>query len=218
MTKKLLQRLIGLTLCYAILSGAASAAYVTDVPADNWANTAVQYVVDAQIMPTDNDGSFYPDVFTTRGEFVLYLWRMAGANIEESYEAPSFTDVPEYSDYWYPAEWASLYGVSNGMGDGTFAPDQSLTRQEAFTFLYRALTSMGIKFPPIDLNEMLITEFDDFDNISGWAQTPIQVLMSTDIMHGTIDENGNPYAMPLRDVTNAATATLIYNVHQAFDV
>ena len=110
---KHLKRLISALLLTAVLATAvfASAATIKDVPAKNWAYPYVSKMVDIDIMQTHDGGYFYPDLPTSRGEFVLYLWR--------AMDAPAigvdagFTDV-SWDDPWSGAvNWAVGAGITS---------------------------------------------------------------------------------------------------------
>lgn len=131
---KHLKRLISALLLTAVLATAvfASAATIKDVPAKNWAYPYVSKMVDMDIMQTHDGGYFYPDLPTSRGEFVLYLWR--------AMDAPAigvdagFTDV-SWDDPWSGAvNWAVGAGITNGVSPTRFDPYGDLTREQAFTF------------------------------------------------------------------------------------
>ena len=81
------------------------------------------------------DGTFQPDKTCTRAEIVTFLWRMAG---EPEAAAPAaFEDVA--ADAWYaePVAWAAENGITNGTSATKFSPDQTCTRGQIVTFLYR---------------------------------------------------------------------------------
>ncbi len=72
----------------------------------------------------------------TRVMAVAYMWRVAG-NPESTAEL-SFTDVDKEADYAGAVAWAVENGVTSGTTDTTFSPDNTCTRGQIVTFLYRA--------------------------------------------------------------------------------
>ena len=70
----------------------------------------------------------------TRAAVMKYLWILAG---KPSAETASFTDVPSGADYAQAVSWAVQKGVTNGKTETTFAPDETCTRGQIVTFLYR---------------------------------------------------------------------------------
>ena len=108
----------------------------SDVSADAWYNNAVSTMNNAGIVTGYPDGSFRPDATITRAEFATIAARFS----EVVYNGGnSFTDVPE--NHWavrYIA-LAEYLGWINGYPDGTFRPDQAITRAEAMTLINRVL-------------------------------------------------------------------------------
>ena len=68
------------------------------------------------------------------------------------------------------------------MGDGKFAPDTQLTREQAFTFVYRALGLLGIALP--DGYEPVLEGFADAESVASYAQTPTAVLIALGVVGG----------------------------------
>ena len=72
----------------------------------------------------------------TRAQTVTYLWKLAGS---PAADGAAFTDVPAGTDQAQAAAWAMGKGVTNGTTAATFAPDDTCTRAQIVTFLYRAM-------------------------------------------------------------------------------
>ena len=74
----------------------------------------------------------------TRAQTVTYLWKLAGCpDAGES----TFTDVPAGSQYSKAVAWAVKEGITNGTTPTTFAPNNTCTRGQIVTFLYRDLAN-----------------------------------------------------------------------------
>ena len=80
------------------------------------------------------DGKFSPDAPCTRAQAVTFLFRAAKA---EASGAPDFRDVAADAYYAAAVKWATDNGITQGVGDGLFAPDQLCTRSQIVTFLWR---------------------------------------------------------------------------------
>ncbi len=186
----------------------ASAAYIADLSEDNWAYVYVSALVDTGIMYTDDDGYFYPDVCTTRGEFVMALWNACENPYDEVMENTSFSDVPSSHAYHYAVEWAVNNGITSGISRIQFGPDQYLTREQAFTFLYRTMEYLGVapSYEQEDIYSRQIADFKDYASISSWAADAMQLLMDAGIVTGS----DNDELWPKADVSNAATAAIIF--------
>ena len=72
----------------------------------------------------------------TRASTVVYLWTMSGC---PTAGVPSFSDVYAGDSYAQAVDWAVRQGITTGTGSGdTFSPQNTCTRGEIVTFLYRA--------------------------------------------------------------------------------
>lgn len=93
----------------------------------------------------------------TRGETVLYLWRLAGSPEEEP---SAFLDVPADAPYAPAVAWAVKAGVTGGTTETTFSPDRTCTRGQIVTFLYRNLAASEPETPkdPEELHPMQTLE------------------------------------------------------------
>lgn len=108
---------------------------LTDVPADAYYAKAVAWAVENGITAGMGDGKFAPDAVCTRAQSVTFLARALHAKTNGKTD---FTDVPADSYYASAVAWAVENGVTNGMGDNRFAPNQHCTRAQIVAFLYRA--------------------------------------------------------------------------------
>ena len=110
----------------------------TDVTADAYYHRAVLWAVENGITSGTGGGKFSPDDSCTRAQVVTFLWRAMGKAAPESEENP-FGDVKD-TDYFYtPVLWAVENKITAGTGAGTFSPEDSCTRGQVVTFLYRAM-------------------------------------------------------------------------------
>lgn len=84
-------------------------------------------------------GDFDPNQPCTRAMAVTYLWKQAG-----SPDAPAagFTDVPAGAEFAQAVAWAVEKKITGGTGDGKFSPEQTCTRGQIVTFLYRAFAAV----------------------------------------------------------------------------
>ena len=108
----------------------------TDVKADAYYYKAVLWAVEKGITNGVSESEFAPDAAVTRGQAVTFLYRYAGK--PEVNGAMIFSDVADGEYYYDAVLWAVANKITNGMGDGNFAPGDVVTRGQAVTFLYRA--------------------------------------------------------------------------------
>ena len=107
----------------------------SDVSADSYYAKAVAWAVENGITTGTGNGKFSPDATCTRAQSVTFLFRAIGKLVDSKAE---FSDVLTDSYYANAVAWAVENGVTNGIGDGLFGPDNSCTRAQIVTFLYRA--------------------------------------------------------------------------------
>ena len=108
----------------------------TDVSSSAYYYDAVLWAVEKGITTGVTGSTFAPDALCTRGQAAVLLWRANGAP-QVSQEHP-FRDVAEDAYYEDAVSWAVHGGVTQGTTGSTFAPDETCTRAQIVTFLYRA--------------------------------------------------------------------------------
>ena len=106
-----------------------------DVSMDAYYAKAVAWAVENGITTGTGDGKFSPDATCTRAQSVTFLFRAIGKLVDSKAE---FSDVLTDSYYANAVAWAVENGVTNGIGDGLFGPNNSCTRAQIVTFLFRA--------------------------------------------------------------------------------
>ena len=107
----------------------------SDVSTDSYYAKAVAWAVENGITTGTGDGKFSPDATCTRAQSVTFLFRAIGKLVDSRAE---FSDVLTDSYYANAVAWAVENGVTNGIGNGLFGPDNSCTRAQIVTFLFRA--------------------------------------------------------------------------------
>ena len=106
-----------------------------DVSTDAYYAKAVAWAVENGITTGTGDGKFSPDATCTRAQSVTFLFRAIGKLVDSKAE---FSDVLSGSYYEDAVAWAVENGVTNGIGNNLFGPDNDCTRAQIVTFLYRA--------------------------------------------------------------------------------
>ena len=175
-----------------------------DVKKDAWYHTQgyVDYVVTRGVMTGTGTTPlrFEPDEKVTRAQMVETLWKMEGkpkiTAAEADKAASAFTDVNR--DAWYTGSiyWAYTKGLAEGMGDQKFAPDDSMTREQMVTFLYRYA-----KFKGADVTAgELPTRFCDRTKVGDYAKAPMAWAAKHQIITGmnTTPETIAPQGTALR--------------------
>ena len=153
----------------------------TDMAEGQWFYEAVKYVYDAELMNGITDTTFEPDSTTTRGMIVTVLSRMAGER-EVSGES-IFTDVAARSWYEDAINWAAANEIVNGYGEGIFAPDRTITREEMAAILNRYAEFAGLDVSASDD----LTVFPDADSVSDRAETNVSWAVAEGLLTGQDD-------------------------------
>ena len=108
-----------------------------DMPAKgNWAHDPIDWAVSNEITNGTSASTFSPEEGCTRAQVVTFLWRAAGQPAPASSTNP-FTDVKPGAYYYNAVLWAVEKGITNGTSDKTFSPDETCTRAQIVTFLWR---------------------------------------------------------------------------------
>ena len=110
----------------------------TDVSASEYYYEAVLWAAEQGITSGTGNGQFSPDKECTRGEIVTFLWR--AKNTPAPGGSNFFWDVSGESYCATAVDWAYAEGITTGTGGGAFSPDNSCTRAQIVTFLYRDQT------------------------------------------------------------------------------
>ena len=118
----------------------------SDVEMGRWSNDEISTDAKLGYVNGYEDGTFRPSGMITRAEFVTMASRYWGAEIDNAAE-PDFTDVANHWAKGY-IHFAVECGWIDGYEDGTFRPDQYITRAEAIKIvnhmLYRAVDEDGL--------------------------------------------------------------------------
>lgn len=155
-----------------------SAAF-TDVGLDLWYHSAVDFVVSHGHMNGIAADTFDPNGTATRAMLVTILHRASGE--PKPTAAVPFTDV--FAGAWYAnaVAWAYNNEIVNGMTETTFAPDNSVTREQVAVILYRFAQYSGADVSArADLSEA----FTDADDISGYATEALSWAVASGIING----------------------------------
>ena len=111
-----------------------------DVPENAWYATPVNTLASLGIISGVGDNRFEPDRSITRAEFTALAMKFTvGAEKEENI----FSDVKP-TDWFYEAVTGSIqFGWINGYGDGTFRPNNTITRAEVTAIVNKMLGREG---------------------------------------------------------------------------
>lgn len=148
---------------------------------NHWAKNDVELLANKLIVQGTEGGRFEGDRTVTRAEFAALLVR--GLGLSPAAAGNTFKDVA--SGAWYARDVATAVaaGLINGYGDGTFRPEQVITREELAAMSMRALAYAGtVKSSKADLS--VLNGYKDADRIV-WARDEVAAAITLGLMNGT---------------------------------
>ena len=172
----------------------------TDVYKSDWFFDDVKTATDKGIFAGYNDGSFRPNAEMTRAMFAQVLFRLADSK-QVDCNLP-FADVAPGSWYYDAICWAYDYGIVRGVSEDQFAPDAPITREQMATMLFNYSDRHGA----VDTSAYgSLDGFVDADDVSRYAQDPMQWAVGTGLIKGV----GNSQLSPKTVTTRAQAATIL---------
>lgn len=143
----------------------------------HWAKS---YIIDGMNKGwVDTTNVFNPEKFITRAEFVKIVNR--AFNFTESKDE-TFKDVNPNDWFYDEIRIAVKVGYINGRDKDTFAPNDSITRQEAAKII-------GYITNKIDYNYTNISSFNDGSSVAQWAKPYVEGVLKAGYMNGYRSDN-----------------------------
>ncbi len=174
-----------------------------DVTSADWFYNDVMRATEYGILNGMDYGIFAPSETTTRAQATKVLFAISGAP-RYPYE-PLFPDVFTY-DWFYPAVmWASKNDVVRGYEDGTFRPQNSITRQEFVTLLYRYLGEPKTKTDKL-------SQFNDYAAVADYAKAAMNWAAENNVLNGYEDQT----IRPTNSMTRAEMSAFIVRFYENF--
>ena len=169
----------------------------------HWAQDAIVWTVENNLFFGNDRQEFEPNKKITRGEFMAVLFRLTGEK-PDKYSKLYFDDVHKGEYFQAAVEWGRRNNVVTGYEDGLFHPDDSLTREQQATILYRFNNVMNFKFEGRGSSN-----FKDEGQIGDWARQAVKTLQAQGLMRG----NEQNRFMPKAKITRAEIAQVLYNMN-----
>ena len=165
-------------LALALLTGVSSAAFL-DVDANSEIGKAIETLSSRGVISGYGNGLFCPEKSLTRAEAVKVINKIFGYTLGENID--HFTDVNK--DDWFYSDVAAAVkaGYIEGFADGTFRPNDTLTKEQVCVMLDKIMNF--VKLP----GDVKVS-----DTVSDWAWASVERLLSNHLAE--TDENGNFHA------------------------
>ncbi|MBQ1502534.1 MAG: S-layer homology domain-containing protein, partial [Clostridia bacterium] len=177
---------------FAIPAGAIKVDF-SDVAEGRWSADSIKYAVDNGYMKGVGGDRFDPEGLLTRAMVVTVLWRREDSPAPT---APSgFNDVPSGEWYADAVGWARETGVVLGVTDTTFDPNGLITREQLATMLFRFSSSAPVSVP----ERADLEPFADGENVSDWAEEPLEWAVEAGLLKGTDGNRLDPKGFATRE-------------------
>lgn len=170
--------------------------YFVDVFANDYYYDAVLWAVENGITNGTSATTFSPSNPCTRAQMATFLWRAAGSPEPVGSTNP-FVDVSADAYYAKAVQWAYEQGITGGTSATTFSPDETCTRGQMATFLWR---NAGSQAPVSSANQFADVPADKYYAVA------VQWAYEQKITSGTSATTFSPDA----DCTRAQMVTFLY--------
>ena len=197
MKRKLTALLAAAALCLSLTIPASAAGSFADVSPtrDTWCYTQVMQASEAGLMNGYGSSLFGKNDPITRGQMVQILYNYYGENCGTN---SGFSDVPSSAWYAKAVTWASKKGVVSGYSNGTFGPDNQLTREQMVTILYNVAGRPAT-------NASALAQFNDRGQVAAYAVNGFSWAVSNKVVSGT----SNTTLSPRGTATRAQVAVIL---------
>lgn len=173
--------------------------------ANHWAQDAIDDLGSRMVVEGTGNALFQPDRSITRAEFAAIVVR--GLGLKPASGATAFTDVS--AEQWYSGSInaAHSYRLISGMTDGSFRPDERITREQAIAIIARAMELTGLKGSdlPAAASDEALRPYADAGEVSDWARSSVADGLRAAVVTG----KGNGKLAPKSYVTRAELAVLV---------
>ena len=154
------------------------------------------------------DGSFRPNAPVTRAQFITMLWRAVGEPAAGG--SLKFTDSASIANAYKDAvTWGVSKGIIQGYDDGSFRPNQNISRAQMATFMFRYLNNVEHYY----YGDVQPVSFADADQIAGAYKDAVDAIVSLGIMNGTSATTFAPNATANRGMSATVMLRMFNLLH-----
>ena len=162
-----------------------------DIDQNRWYHSAVHYMIENGLMFGMTDTNFGIGNDMRRADLVCLLYRQAGSPAVDNVTLP-FTDVDSNRYYINAVKWAYKNKIVAGMTPTTFAPMQSVTREQVVSIIYRYAKGTPVA-------EDHLAKFDDKDQVHDYAVASLNWAIANGIIAGMGADHLAPRAVATRE-------------------
>ncbi|MEI7027764.1 DUF4073 domain-containing protein [Paenibacillus sp. y28] len=176
--------------------------------AGHWGQNAINDMGSRMVIEGVGAASFEPDRDITRAEFAAILARGLGLRLNPYHDAP-FSDVAAKDWYAQVVQTAFDYQLIAGYEDGTFRPEEKITRQEAMTIIAKAMRITGLKEKLTGVSGVL-SAYQDQGDIATWAYEAVTDCVTGGLVAG----RSSALMAPEANMTRAEVAAIVQRLLQ----
>ncbi len=174
----------------------------TDVSKTFWAHAEIDYAISMGLFKGTSATTFAPDMEMNRGMLVTVLYRLAGSPSVAGLEN-EFPDVVKNA-YYDAILWAHANNIAHGFNDGTFRPNDPITREQFATFLQRFAANI-YNFDTESAHYADLSRFTDAAEVD----TAYRESMSWAVGEGIINGTSSTTLSPNNCATRAQVAVIL---------
>ncbi len=173
-----------------------------------WASDAVLNLTQANLLAGYGDKTFRPGNSVTRAEFMKMLVNVFG--LGDMTATSAFTDVDKSAWYYIYVASAEKLGIAQGYGDGRFGVNDTITRQDALTLIYRAANAKGVS-----LNKFAggLASLTDSNEIADYAKEAAAALYNAGIYLDGTNPKDIDKLEPKRNASRAYLAVILNQIY-----
>ncbi len=176
-----------------------------DINAGDWYHDGIQFCLSNNLMTGYGNNIFKPDADITRAMIVVMLWRLEGSPLAD--HEIDFEDADDESWYTEAIRWAYSGGIVTGYGNGRFGTDDSVTREQMITILWRYAKNKGYDVSAGESAD--IDSYADAASMAEYAVPAMKWACGSGMVVGKNDSNGNKTLDPAGSTTRAQGATMM---------
>ncbi|MDQ0871751.1 hypothetical protein QFZ77_000410 [Paenibacillus sp. V4I3] len=163
-----------------------------------WAEDAINEWIGNGLISGYADQTFQPDKVITRAEFISLVNKALGYPHKDD---QTFKDVSQEKWFYNDVAKAKYAGYISGFDDGTFRPDQPISREQAAKIIYQLMQLKDV-LPKSDTRT-----FHDEQQMSDWSKPYIKAVASEGYLNGYPDQSFRPQ----KSITRAEAVVMLDN-------
>lgn len=174
-----------------------------DISEYPWAQKAIEVLASKGVIAGTSPTTYSPTAHITRADFLVLLTKTMGLTAKVD---SNFKDIPADAYYYEAVGIAKKLGITHGVGNDMFAPNEKISRQDMFALIHRAMVIAGKDLEEGNISD--ISMYDDVEQIAPYAVDSIAALVKNGLVVGH-----NNKLTPKANTTRAEAAVLLYKLY-----